>query len=127
MAERELLAAAKVIEAAAAQLLNAKNAKKAQPPPPSGQLDVTGPIVDAASAIAEAAARLVKAATEAQKERIAHGLTPNSENPYKRDPAWTEGLISAAKYVAMATQQLAHAANDCVQGKVLCHIRLREV
>jgi len=116
LAENELLAAVKVIEEAARQLLAARNAPR--PPPPTGQVDITGPIMDAAAAIAEAAAKLMRSASEAQKERVAQGKLPNGDSSYKRDPAWSEGLISAAKYVVLATQQLTSAANDVVKGKV---------
>eukprot|EP01087_Luapelamoeba_hula_P019732 TRINITY_DN6586_c0_g2_i1.p1 TRINITY_DN6586_c0_g2~~TRINITY_DN6586_c0_g2_i1.p1 ORF type:complete len:980 (-),score=217.86 TRINITY_DN6586_c0_g2_i1:62-3001(-) len=116
LAENELMAAAKIIEEAARQLLAAKNAPR--PAKPAGEVDITGPIMDAAVAIAEAAAKLVRAGTEAQKERVAEGKLPNADSSYKRDPAWVEGLISAAKFVALATQRLTSAANDVVQGKV---------
>lgn len=105
IAEKELLAAVKAIEEAAKQLLAAKNAPR--PPKPPGQIDVTGkvmppaitqckfklvfshtkptgPIMDAASSIADAAAHLMRAASEAQKERVAQGKLPNSSSAYKR-------------------------------------------
>jgi len=115
LAEQELRRCADIIQEAARQLLAIKAAPR--PKLPEGQVDLSGPIVDAASAIAEAAARLVIHATEAQRERVAKGRLPSGE-PYKRDPAWIEGLISAAKYVALATQHLVKVANDCVQGKM---------
>lgn len=116
VAEQELLKAAKVIEEAAKQIASAK--AKPRPPKPAGQVDVTAPIMDAASAITNAAVQLIHAAAEAQKERVALGQLPNGESSYKRDPTWSEGLISAAKYVAMATQQMVSAANDTAEGRV---------
>lgn len=116
IAEQELLKAAKIIEEAARQIATAK--AKPRPPKPVGQIDVTAPIMDAASAITDAAARLIHAAAEAQKERVAMGQLPNAAGAYKRDPTWAEGLVSAAKYVAMATQQMVAAANDTVEGKM---------
>jgi len=116
VAEQELIKAAKVIEEAAKQIASAK--AKPRPPKPAGTIDVTAPIMDAASAITNAAVQLIHAAAEAQKERVALGQMPNGESSYKRDPTWSEGLISAAKYVAMATQQMVTAANDTAEGRV---------
>lgn len=46
------------------------------------------------------------------------GNLPNSSSAYKVDPAWSEGLISAAKFVAMATQQLVAAASKLAEGQL---------
>ncbi|KAL6053856.1 sla2 Src-like adaptor 2 [Balamuthia mandrillaris] len=117
LAEQELLAAARVIEQAAKDLM----AARARPRPkelPEGAVDVAGPILDAATAITDAAARLVAAATESQKERVRQGKLPNNSSVYKRDPTWSEGLISAAKFVAMAVSQLVGAASKTVEGSL---------
>lgn len=98
---------------------------------------MSGPIIDAAQAITEAAQYLIRAAADSQRERVekvihcvAHstevpyskfpiqGKLPNSASSYKVDPAWSEGLISAAKYVALATQQLVAASSKLVEGKL---------
>ncbi len=57
-----------------------------------------GPIMDAASAITDAAMKLVKSATDAQKERVAQGKLPNSQSSYKLDPAWSEGAKQTFGY-----------------------------
>ena len=77
LAEQELVKAAKIIEDAARQL----SSVKAQPrqPQPSGKMDLSGPILDAAQAIADAAQHLIRAASEAQKERMAK-VTPPSQH-----------------------------------------------
>jgi talin len=61
---------------------------------------------------------LVNSATAAQKERIEKGRVSNNSSLYKRDPTWSQGLISAAKAVAQATAMLVSTANDAVAGKV---------
>ena len=67
-------------------------------------------------AITQSTATLVKAAAQAQEERVAKGR--QHEGPmYKADPAWAEGLISAAKAVAAATQKLVMVANDVAEGR----------
>jgi hypothetical protein len=69
LAEQELVKAAKIIEDAARQLSSVK--AQPRPPQPSGKMDLSGPILDAAQAIADAAQHLIRAASEAQKERMA--------------------------------------------------------
>jgi hypothetical protein len=92
LAEQELIKAAKIIEDAAKQVTNApylfalvmclidrilcssqlSNVKaQPRPPQPTGKMDLSGPILDAAQAIADAAQHLIRAASEAQKERMA--------------------------------------------------------
>jgi hypothetical protein len=116
LAEQELVKAAKIIEEAAKQLSSVK--AQPRPPQPTGKMDLAGPIIDAAQAIADAAQHLIRAASDAQKERVAKGKLPNSSNSYKVDPAWSEGLISAAKFVAMATQQLVTASSKLADGQL---------
>jgi talin len=119
MAEKELLNAAEVIQAAAAALLKAKKRrKKAQAVKIQGE-DMVEYVLDAAQAIAQATGNLVMAATVVQKELVAQGRTAGraSESVYKKDPAWAKGLISAAKSVAGSVQLLVDAANNAAQGK----------
>lgn len=116
LAEQELVKAAKIIEDAARQLSSVK--AQPRPPQPSGKMDLSGPILDAAQAIADAAQHLIRAASEAQKERMAKGIGPNKASSYKVDPAWSEGLISAAKFVALATQQLVSASSKLADGQL---------
>eukprot|EP00027_Filamoeba_sp_ATCC50430_P004369 CAMPEP_0168548420 /NCGR_PEP_ID=MMETSP0413-20121227/4549_1 /TAXON_ID=136452 /ORGANISM="Filamoeba nolandi, Strain NC-AS-23-1" /LENGTH=999 /DNA_ID=CAMNT_0008578717 /DNA_START=91 /DNA_END=3090 /DNA_ORIENTATION=+ len=116
LAEKELLAAAKAIEQAAQSLLVAK----AQPKPQNTIPSVADAILDAAMAITKATALLVNAAASAQKELVEKGrmAATQSQTAYKKDATWSQGLISAAKAVAGATQTLITTANDVVQGKI---------
>eukprot|EP01089_Gocevia_fonbrunei_P017032 TRINITY_DN5429_c0_g1_i1.p1 TRINITY_DN5429_c0_g1~~TRINITY_DN5429_c0_g1_i1.p1 ORF type:complete len:586 (-),score=159.37 TRINITY_DN5429_c0_g1_i1:32-1789(-) len=116
-ATEDLLQAAKMIEESVALLNQARN--KPLPKKPEGEVDLRNEIMESASGIANAAAKLVSAATEAQKMREKQGKLPKSpENQYKPDPSWTEGLTSAAKHVAHVTKELVTAANDTVSGRV---------
>lgn len=116
MAERELLNAAKVIEDAA-KLLDEQNSKRSRVTE-EGELDVASIIMDAAMAITKATEALVKAAAEAQKERIDKGNLSDPNSRYHKDPMWVEGLISAARAVAEATRLLVQSANDACEGRV---------
>jgi len=118
IAERELLAAAKMIEDAAAAL-EAQRAKRAAMPKTDGELNVEESIMAAAMAITAATQGLVKAATDAQHERVLKGKASDpSAAKYHHDPMWVEGLISAARAVAEATRQLVGVANDAFQGRI---------
>lgn len=117
IAERELLAAAKMIEDAAAAL-EAQRAKRVSVAKP-GELNVEEAIMAAAMAITAATQGLVRAATDAQHERVLKGKGSDpSAAKYHHDPAWVEGLISAARAVAEATRQLVGVANDAFQGRI---------
>eukprot|EP01097_Dermamoeba_algensis_P012144 TRINITY_DN991_c0_g1_i2.p1 TRINITY_DN991_c0_g1~~TRINITY_DN991_c0_g1_i2.p1 ORF type:complete len:461 (-),score=160.61 TRINITY_DN991_c0_g1_i2:101-1483(-) len=118
MAERELLNAAQAIEAAAESLRKTKLQAKPKDVTPE-QMVVADAILDAAMAIAQATANMVKSATNAQKERVQRGLAGGlSANAYKQSKMWSEGLISASKAVAAATAMLVEVANQAVTGKV---------
>lgn len=117
IAEKELLAAAKMIEDAAAAL-EAQRSKRA-PSSLTGELNVEESIMAAAMAITAATQGLVKAAADAQHERVVKGKVADpSQAKYHHDPTWIEGLISAARAVAEATRQLVGVANDAFQGKI---------
>lgn len=118
LAEQELLNAAKQIEAAAARIMTVQASNvDDQLPEALKQAEVTEAILEAARAITRAAAGLVQAATVSQKELAAKGRADRSANPYKKDPAWAQGLISAAREVAGTVDQLVNSANDAAQKK----------
>lgn len=75
-------------------------------------------ILDAAKSIAGAVSTLVRAASGAQRELIAQGRIDIRHAPHHHgnDYQWSEGLVSAARAVAAAVQQLCEAANGLVQG-----------
>jgi len=125
IAERELLAAASSIEAAARKLA------ALQPPerPREANEDLAfeaqileaafeAQILEAAKAIAAATAALVRSATTAQREIVAKkGTAKGEDKKYFNDGTWSDGLVSAAKAVASCTGELCDVANDAVQGK----------
>jgi len=119
LAEEELSAAARQIEAAAARIMAASEPREHfETEAERRQFEVSEAILEAARAIAKAIHMLIQAATQAQKEIIAKGRANKAANPYKRDPAWAQGLISAAKAVAGCTDDLVESANDAAQKKV---------
>ncbi|PRP76731.1 I/LWEQ domain-containing protein [Planoprotostelium fungivorum] len=116
LAEQELLAAARVIEQAAANLIAAKQAaKNINTTVPAGVADA---ILEAAMAITKATSLLVTAAAAAQKERVDKGKNAPAGYVYRRDPRWSQGLISAAKSVAHSTQMMITTASDVAHGKI---------
>lgn len=115
LAERELMKAAKMIEDAAKRLLEARPRKVKSPGEQLNEEDINSAILDAARAITEATGALVKAATAAQRERIAKSRDPSKKHFYRKDPAWANGLISAAQAVGGTTQDLVSSANGFVK------------
>jgi huntingtin-interacting protein 1-related protein len=117
LVEQEMLGAANAI-AAATQRLQQLMAR----PRDSGRfsavdLQVHDSILSAALAITNAIARLIKAATDSQQEIVAQGKGASSTQQfYKRNNRWTEGLISAARSVAFATNLLIEAADGVLSG-----------
>jgi len=114
-AEDELLACARSIEEATANLIAARPKTK---PTKGGMLDAEGiaaTIVDASSSIAQAVSRLVHAAAVAQSKRRENAIASGSV--YSKDPTWSNGLISAAKAVAAATHRLVEAGIKAGSGK----------
>jgi hypothetical protein len=116
LVESEMQAAARAIEAATARL----QALMSRPKDSSRSaidLQVHDAILEAAMAITSAIARLIKAATDSQKEIVAQGKGSSTSTAfYKRNNRWTEGLISAAKAVALATTFLIETADGVIMG-----------
>ncbi|KAJ7446448.1 ANTH domain-containing protein [Mycena galericulata] len=80
-------------------------------------LQVHDSILAAAMAITNAIARLIKAATDSQQEIVSQGKGSSSTQQfYKRNNRWTEGLISAAKAVAFSTGMLIESADGVLSG-----------
>ncbi|KAJ3333100.1 sla2 Src-like adaptor 2 [Blyttiomyces sp. JEL0837] len=110
--EKEMQAAAKAIEDAARRLQELM----AQP---SFDLNVNGAILHSAMALTNAIAQLIRCATVSQQEIVAHGRgSTGGSNAafYKKNNKWTEGLVSAAKSVAVATTFLVECADGLVKG-----------
>jgi talin len=117
IAERELLSAANMIEAAAKKLASFKPPIQANEA--DDNLDFSAQIMEAAKAIAAASGALIRSATVSQREILAKGKGGTSrEQMYFSDGSWSEGLVSAARAVAAATGELCDSANQTLKGLV---------
>ncbi|TFK77333.1 cytoskeleton assembly control protein [Pluteus cervinus] len=116
MVEREMLNAARAIEQATQRLHGLINRPRDPSKSPS-DLQVHDSILASALAITHAITRLIKAATDSQQEIVAQGRGSGTPQQfYKRNHRWTEGLISAAKSVASATNLLIETADGVLSG-----------
>ncbi|KAI0931689.1 hypothetical protein AcV5_004880 [Taiwanofungus camphoratus] len=115
--EQEMLGAAKAIEAATAHLQQLMSRPRDSTRFSAVDLQVHDSILAAALAITNAIARLIQAATESQQEIVAQGKgSSTTQQFYKRNNRWTEGLISAARSVAFATNLLIESADGVLSG-----------
>ncbi|KAG8219478.1 cytoskeleton assembly control protein [Butyriboletus roseoflavus] len=115
--EQEMLHAAQAIEAATQRLQELMSRPRDSSRFSAVDLQVHDSILSAAMAITSAIARLIQAATESQQEIVAQGKGSSSvQQFYKRNNRWTEGLISAAKSVAFATNLLIESADGVLSG-----------
>lgn len=116
LVEREMLNAANIIEEAAKRLSRLMDA------PVDSQVTATdrqvhSAILDSVMAITNAIAHLIKCATASQQEVVAQGRGASTKTAfYKKNNRWTEGLISAARSVALATNMLVEAADGVIHG-----------
>jgi huntingtin-interacting protein 1-related protein len=116
LVDNELTKAANAIEAAAARLAKMKN--KPRDGYSTYELKVNDTILEAALAITNAIAQLIKAATDSQNEIVREGRGSSSRTAfYKKNNRWTEGLISAAKAVATSTNTLIETADGVISGR----------
>uniref|UniRef100_A0A0N4XF05 I/LWEQ domain-containing protein n=1 Tax=Nippostrongylus brasiliensis TaxID=27835 RepID=A0A0N4XF05_NIPBR len=114
VAENELMGAASSIEAAAVKLAELRPRVQ---PKTDENLAFDEQILNAAKSITAAVQTLVKAASSAQRELIAQGRLDSHPQQHSEDYQWSEGLISAARFVVAAVHQLCEAANALVQGQ----------
>ncbi|KAF7981125.1 hypothetical protein HWV62_34857 [Athelia sp. TMB] len=115
--EQEMLSAAQAIEAATQRLQELMARPRDSSRFSAVDIQVHDSILSAAMAITNAIARLIRAATESQQEIVAQGKgSSTSQQFYKRNNRWTEGLISAAKAVAFATGLLIESADGVLSG-----------
>lgn len=115
LVDRELTNAANAIDAAAERLN--KLMKKPREGYSTYQLKINDSILEAAIAVTNAIAQLIKAATASQQEIVKEGRGSSSRTAfYKRNNRWTEGLISAAKAVARSTNVLIEKADGVISG-----------
>jgi huntingtin-interacting protein 1-related protein len=117
LVEQEMLGAANAIAAATQRLQQLMARPRDSGRSSAVDLQVHDSILSAALAITNAIARLIKAATDSQQEIVAQGKGASSTQQfYKRNNRWTEGLISAARSVAFATNLLIEAADGVLSG-----------
>ena len=115
--EQEMLSAARAIETATERLQQLMSRPRDTSRYSAIDLQVHDSILSAAMAITNSISRLIKAATDSQQEIVAQGKGSSSTQQfYKRNNRWTEGLISAAKAVAFATNLLIESADGVLSG-----------
>ncbi|KAF8807805.1 cytoskeleton assembly control protein [Phlegmacium glaucopus] len=115
--EQEMLSAARAIETATERLQQLISRPRDASRYSAIDLQVHDSILSSAMAITNAISRLIKAATDSQQEIVAQGRGSSSTQQfYKRNNRWTEGLISAAKAVAFATNLLIESADGVLSG-----------
>jgi hypothetical protein len=116
LVDNELNKAADAINAAAERLARLKS--KPKDGYSTYELRIHDSILDAAIAVTNAIARLIKAATVTQQEIVQAGRGTSSKSTfYKKNNRWTEGLISAAKAVASSTNTLIETADGVLSGR----------
>ena len=116
LVDSELTKAANAIDAAAARLN--KLMKKPRDGYSTYELKINDSILEAAIAVTNAIAQLIKAATASQQEIVKEGRGSSSATAfYKKNNRWTEGLISAAKAVATSTNTLIETADGVISGR----------
>ncbi|KAI9444834.1 cytoskeleton assembly control protein [Lactarius indigo] len=108
LVEQEMLGAAKAIEAATQRLQQLIARPHDSARFSAVDLQVHDSILAAALAITNAIGRLIKAATDSQQEIVAQGKGASSTQQfYKRNNRWTDGLISC-RALGRVCNQLAH-------------------
>lgn len=116
LVDSEMTKAADAINAAAERL--AKLRKKPREGYSTYELQIHDSILEAAIAVTNAIAQLIKAATASQQEIVKEGRGSSSRTAfYKKNNRWTEGLISAAKAVASSTNTLIETADGVISGR----------
>lgn len=116
LVDSELTKAANAIDAATERLNKLMNKPRDQYS--TYELKIHDSILQAAIAVTNAIAQLIKAATASQKEIVREGrgtMTPTAF--YKKHNRWTEGLISAAKAVATSTNMLIETADGVISDR----------
>ena len=113
---QEMQNAARAIEAAT-QRLQTLMSRQRDSKYSALEVNVHDAILEATLAIANAIGRLIQAATESQEEIVREGKgSSTTQQFYKKNNRWTEGLISAAKAVAYATGLLIESADGVISG-----------
>lgn len=116
LVEKELNYMDKAIEEAAKKIVDMLEQSRAFD---SGiKLEVNEKILDSCTSLMQCIQILVQKSRKVQAEIVALGKgTASAKEFYKRNHQWTEGMISAAKSVAIAATLLVDAANKAVSGQ----------
>lgn len=116
LVENELAMMDKAIEEAAIRI--EEMLKQSRQADTGVKLEVNEKILDSCTTLMKAIRILVQKSRLLQAEIIMahHGSASNTKEFYKRNHQWTEGLISAAKAVAMSAKYLLTAADQVVTG-----------
>lgn len=69
-------------------------------------------VIYASGSVAKAITELLRAAAIAQGERAKSARDTQPDSVYHKDPAWTQGLISAAKTVVLLIERLVQATSE---------------
>jgi len=113
LASQELMGAAQQIQDAAAMLMSVQGVSGGVQ---LDENDLAASVLGRARAITEATMELMRSAIAAQQEL--NKKASSGASAYKDDPNWTQGLMSAAKLVALTTQDLVMAANLVAKGEL---------
>ncbi|KAI8367367.1 ANTH domain-containing protein [Choanephora cucurbitarum] len=114
LVEQEMTKAARAIEDATLKIQDLMR-RPANPNFSATDIQVHQLILNSVLALTNAIANLIKCATLSQQEIVAQGRGSSSKAAfYKKHNRWTEGLISAAKSVAVATNLLVEAADGVI-------------
>ncbi|XP_066601569.1 huntingtin-interacting protein 1 isoform X1 [Prorops nasuta] len=115
LVENELQSMDKAIEEAAKKIQDMLDKSRAGD---SGlKLEVNGKILDSCTELMKSIRNLVKKSRLLQTEIVSQGKgTASATEFYKRNHQWSEGLISAAKAIAMGANFLLEAADKVVSG-----------
>lgn len=114
LVEQEMSKAARAIEEASAKIQDLMR-RPANPAFSATDIQVHQLILNSVLALTNAIANLIKCATASQQEIVSQGRGSSSKAAfYKKHNRWTEGLISAAKAVAVATNMLVEAADGVI-------------
>jgi len=109
LASQEMLNAAQQIQDAAEMLMNIQHDESVE----IDESDLAASVLGRARNITQATIELMRAAVAAQQEVNRKGGAVSRE-----DPNWAQGLMSAAKLVALTSQDLVAAANLVAKGQL---------
>jgi len=109
--------AAKAIEAATKRLMEMMNNAPKRQEVSVAEMNVHQALLNSTMAITNAIGQLMKAATLSQQEIVAKGKgTASASQFYKKNNRWTDGLISAARMIVIATSNLVSTADGIIKG-----------